>query len=252
MKVTAFKTPVVHAHDALEPLITAAISSIPEKSILVVTSKVVALAEGAVVEKKTGTKDEKWDVVKQQSELYTEPNDSKYQLMLTVKDQVLAMNAGIDESNADGKYVLLPQKPYESAQKIWEFIREKYGVKEVGVIITDSKTFPLKWGVVGTYISYCGFKALNNRIGEPDLFGHQMQMTQENVAESLAVAGNLVMGEVAESQPLALIEDVPMIQFQTTPPSAEELGSLKPPIVDDAYAPILTTAPWKKGGAYKG
>lgn len=252
MKVIAFKTPVVHTNDALEPIIASVIQSIPEKSILVVTSKVVALAEGAVVEKKTGTKEEKWEVVRQQSELYTDPNDSAFQLMLTVKDQVLAVNAGIDESNADGKYVLLPQNPYQSAQKIWEFVRQHYGVKEVGVIITDSKTFPLKWGVIGTYISYCGFKPLNNRIGEPDLFGHQMQMTQENVAESLAIAGNLVMGEVAECQPLALIEDVPMVQFQQAPPSSEEIASLNISLVDDAYAPILTKPDWKKGGAYKG
>lgn len=251
MKITPYKTQIVYKNDDLKQVISTAIKSIPEKSILIVTSKVVAFSEGALVARVTGEKSEKWEIVKQQAEWYTDPTDSPYQLMLTIKDQILAVNAGIDESNADGQYVLLPQNPYHSAQEIWEFIRHHYQVKEVGVIITDSRTFPLKWGIIGTALAHCGFKALNNRIGEPDLFGHQMQMTQENIVESLAVAGNLTMGEVAEAQPLALIEDVPMVQFQDRPPTQEELTELKISLTDDAYSPILKKAGWKKGGSNK-
>ncbi|MDQ5951735.1 MAG: dihydrofolate synthase / folylpolyglutamate synthase [Patescibacteria group bacterium] len=251
MKITPFKTPIVHKDDDLLRIISNTIKSAPEKSILVVTSKVVALSEGAVAKKVTGEKTEKWEIVKQQAELYTEPNDSEYQLMLTIKDQVLAVNAGLDESNADGEYVLLPQDSFVSAQRIWEFVRQQYQVSKVGVLITDSRTFPLKWGVIGTALAHCGFKALNNRIGEADLFGHQMQMTQENIAESLAVAGNVVMGEVAECQPLALIEDVPMVEFTDKPPSVEERSALQIDLKDDAYAPILLKADWKKGGSHR-
>jgi F420-0:gamma-glutamyl ligase len=60
------------------------------------------------------------------------------------------------------------------------------------------------------------------------------------------------MGEVAEAQPLAIIENVPMVQFQDSPPSDEELQLLHISLQDDAYAPILQTATWHKGGAYKG
>lgn len=252
MKITPIKTPIVHVGDNLEKLILETIATVPEKSVLVVTGKVVALAEQAVVEKKLGTKDEKWEVVKQQAELYTDPTTSSYQLMLTVKDQVLAVNAGVDESNSDGTYVLLPQDSYASAEKIWRLVREQYQVKELGVLIIDSRTFPLKWGIIGTSLAHCGFKALNNRIGELDLFGHEMQMTQENVAEALAVAANLVMGEVAEAQPFAIVEDVPMVQFQDHPPSPQERQALIIDIKDDAYAPILLKAEWQKGGKYKG
>lgn len=252
MNITAIKTRIVHKGDNLEEILNESLPTLIEESVLVVTSKIVALSENAVVEKNLGTKEEKWELVKQQAELYTDPNDSPYQLMLTIKDQILAVNSGVDESNAEGDYVLLPQEPYKSAEKIWQFARQKYNLKHLGVVITDSRTFPLKWGIIGTCLAHCGFKALNNRIGEPDLFGHQMQMTQENITEALAVAANLVMGEVAEAQPLAIIENVPMVQFQEASPSAEELQQLKISLQDDAYSPILKTAAWFKGGAYKG
>jgi F420-0:gamma-glutamyl ligase len=249
MKVTPIKTPIVHLGDDLEKIITENISYLPEKSVLVVTGKIISLSERAIAEKITGTKDEKWALVRQEAEFYTEATDSEYQLMLTVKDQILAVNAGIDESNADGTYVLFPKKPYESAARIWTFLREQYKISEVGVLIIDSRTFPLKWGIIGTSLAHCGFKALNNKIGELDLFGKEMQMTQENMTEGLAVAANVVMGEVAESQPFALIEDVPMVQFQDHSPTQAELQELKITLTDDAYAPILLKADWKKGGA---
>lgn len=252
MKVTPIKTPIIHVNDNLEKIIYDNISTVPEKSVLVVTGKIISLCEGAVVKIKTGTKDEKWALVRQEAELYTDPNTSAYQLMLTIKNQVLAVNAGIDESNSDGTYVLFPKDLYGSAQKIWQWVRNHYHVNQVGILIIDSRTFPLKWGIIGTSLAHCGFKALNSKIGELDLFGKEMQMTQENMTEGLAVAANVVMGEVAESQPFALIEDVPMVQFQDSPLSAEEIEELKISITDDAYSPILQKADWKKGGAYKG
>lgn len=251
MNITPIKTRIVHKGDNLEEIFSESLPTLIEESVLVVTSKIVALSENAVVEKKLGTKEEKWELVKQQSEFYTDPNDSQYQLMLTIKNQILAVNAGIDESNAEGQYVLLPEDAYASAERIWRFVRQKYNLKHLGVVITDSRTFPLKWGIIGTCLAHCGFNALNNRIGEPDLFGHEMQMTQENIAEALAISANLVMGEVAEAQPLAIIEQVPMVQFQDTPPSVEDLDLLHISLQDDAYAPILQKAAWLKGGSYK-
>lgn len=251
MKVTPIKTEVVHIGDDLKKVISSALPSIPEKSVLVVTCKVIALAEGAVAERRTGEKEEKWQVVRQEAELYTEPHSSQYNMMLSIKDQIMAVNAGIDESNSDGQYVLFPKDPYLSARQIWQWLRSTYKVEHVGVLVIDSRTFPLKWGTIGTALAHCGFKALNNRIGEKDLFGHEMQMTQENMAEGLAVAANVVMGEVAECQPLAVLEDLPMIQFQDNPPTKEEIAELHIDIADDVYAPILLKADWKKGGSYR-
>lgn len=249
MQVTPINTPLFSVNQSLLPFLDQHLPALTERSVVVVTSKIVALSEGAVVERQTGEKDEKFAIVKKHADYYTDPSQSQYQLILTIKHNILAVNAGLDESNGGGQYVLLPENPNRSAELIWQHLREKHGIKELGVLITDSRTFPLKWGTIGTALGHCGFMAVNNRIGEKDLYGHEMQMTKENIAEGLAVAANVVMGEVAEAQPLAVIQDLPMVQFQDRPPTPEELAELVIKLEDDAYAPILTRAPWHKGGS---
>ncbi|MEX0895309.1 MAG: coenzyme F420-0:L-glutamate ligase [Patescibacteria group bacterium] len=248
MQVRPIKTSRFSVHQPIEPFLDQFVPQLAEKSIVAVTSKIVALSEGAVIERETGSKDEKYAIVRQIAERYTEPSQSQYQLILTVKHNILAVNAGLDESNADGQYVLLPTNPYHSAERIWRHLRERDQLEELGVIITDSRTFPLKWGTIGTALSHCGFVAVNDRRGEKDLYGHEMQMTKENLAEGLAVAANVVMGEVAEAQPVAVLTEVPGVQFQTQPPTSAELEELGIELEEDAYAPILTRAPWHKGG----
>ncbi|MBP7768741.1 coenzyme F420-0:L-glutamate ligase [Candidatus Woesebacteria bacterium] len=245
MKLIAIRTPIVHAKDDLFTILRAALPQVPERSVVVITSKIVALAENAVVPVVTGSKEEKHQVVAQEAEQYIDPSASKYNAMLAIRHGILSVNAGVDMSNAGNQYVLLPQHPYESAAKIWHWLRATYGLQEVGVLITDSKTFPLKWGTMGTALAHAGFKGLRNMIGETDLFGYQMSMTQVNIAEGLAAAAVLCMGEVSEQTPLCLAEEIPQIEFQDHPPSPQDIQDLHIAIEDDVYAPILTTADWK-------
>jgi F420-0:gamma-glutamyl ligase len=121
----------------------------------------------------------------------------------------------------------------------------------VGVIITDSKTTPLLWGVTGVAIAHAGFKALHDLIGQPDLFGRLLKMEKVNVAQGLATAAVLVMGEAAEQTPLATITDIPGIEWQDRIPTGEELAALRIELADDAYAPILEKAHWQTGGRGK-
>lgn len=247
MIVKALRTPIIHKNDDFFGILAAALpETLPEKTILAVTSKILALCEGSVVPKVTGDRQEKKTLVMQEAEAYIPATQSKYDVILTIKGQVLAVNAGIDESNADGSYVLWPRDSYAAAEEIWQWMREKYGLKECGVIVTDSRTIPLKWGTIGTCLGHCGFLALCNRIGDKDLFGHTMQMTQVNVAEALSVSSVLLMGEVAESTPLALITEAPQVVFQDRSPSPEERAALIIEPEDDVYAPLITAATWKK------
>lgn len=246
MKVTAIVTPTLFAGDNLLGVIRTVLPRIPEKSILVVTSKVVALWENAVVPVPRN-RAQKQALIKSECELYTEPTQSKYNVSLTIRDGMIGVDAGIDESNVSEGFVLLPADAFESAKKIWQFVREQYSVEEVGVIVTDSVSLPLKWGVVGRSIGHCGFEAVTSKIGEKDLFGREMTMTKIAVAEALASTAVFAMGEVAESTPLALVEEVPHILFQKQPPSAAELQGLYIDPQDDVYAPMLTKAPWKQG-----
>lgn len=249
MQITAIKTSVVKPFDDLELFLSKHVTKMPERSILAVTSKVVALCEGRVVRKIKGDQEEKHQIVRQEAEKYLEPSGIKHRLMLTIKSGVLAVNAGVDESNVDeGHYVLLPVDSFRSAEKIWHWGRRKFKLKEFGVIITDSRTIPLKWGVLGTALGYCGFDGLRNEIGKPDLYGRPMKMTTVNNAEALAVAAVYIGGETAEAQPLVVMTDLSQIEFTQTPPLAKEKQSLQINPKDDVYWPIISKADWLKGG----
>jgi dihydrofolate synthase / folylpolyglutamate synthase len=63
-------------------------------------------------------------------------------------------NAEIDESNGDGKFILLPRDSYESAYTLWEILREKYKLKDLGIIITDSRTIPFRNGTTGVSLGH--------------------------------------------------------------------------------------------------
>ncbi len=248
MQVTAYKTPLVTANDNLFEIIAGSIDHIPEKSVMVIASKIVSTCENRFVDKITGTRDEKHDLVRQEADYYTDPHSSKYDLMLTIKRNLMFVNAGIDESNADGKYILWPADPQKSVNQIWQFLRSHYGVKEVGVTMSDSSSFPFNWGVIGRAIAYCGFDPLYSYIGSEDLFGRKMKMEQTNVMQSLTAAATLEMGEGNESTPLSIVENIKGISFQDHEPTQSELDLLKINIEDDAYAPILTKADWRQNG----
>jgi len=182
---------------------------------------------------------------------------SRYQVYLTIKANALMPYAGIDESNSDGNYVLWPADPQRSANAIRAYLRRRFGLHHVGVIITDSRPLPLRWGVTGFCVAHSGFRALYDYRGQLDLFGRPLQMidlfgrplqmTQTNVADALAAAAVLVMGEGAEQTPLARITSAPYVEFQDHDPTPEELAALAIAPEDDLYAPLLTSVPWQRG-----
>lgn len=247
MRITAITTPLVRAGDDLHQIIAGSLKELPERSVLVVASKIVSTCENRFVPRLSEEKAEKHELVKKEAELYTEPHSSKYNLMLTVKRNWMFVNAGIDESNADGQYILWPEDPQRSLNDLWQFLRLHYGVKEVGVTMSDSASIPLNWGVTGHAIAYCGFNPLRSYIGQPDLFGRPMQMEQVSVMQAVTAAAALEMGEGNERTPLGLVEEIKEIEFVDHVPTVAELESQKISLEDDVFAPILTKADWKKG-----
>ncbi|MCX6780494.1 MAG: coenzyme F420-0:L-glutamate ligase [Candidatus Magasanikbacteria bacterium] len=204
MIVTPIKTSVVHVNDDLIAHITKHIPTIADGSILVVTSKIVAFAEGRWVPKASARLKAK--LVREESEWSMK---TKY-CWLSIKDGAILGSAGIDESNAHGGLVLLPKDSYESAKKIRDALRAYYGVKKLGVIITDSRLLPLRAGVVGIALGYAGFSGIREYRGSQDLNGRVMSYSRTDVADSLATAAVVVMGEGDECQPLAMIVDAPV------------------------------------------
>lgn len=247
MKITAYKTRLVTASDNIKEVISESITELPERSIVVVSSKIISTVENRFVPKTTDDKSEKHDLVRKEADLYLEPHSSKYNLMLTIKRNWMFVNAGIDESNADNQFILWPEDPQKSVNEIWHFLREHYGVKEVGVTMSDSSSMPLNWGVIGHAIAYSGFNPLRSYIGTPDLFGREMRMEQVSIMQSVTAAAVMEMGEGNEQTPLAVVSDLSNVEFLDHVPTEAELASLKIEMENDAYAPILEKADWKKG-----
>ena len=245
MKVRPITTPIIQAQAKLEQVLRSALPQLKEKTVVVLASKLVATCEGRFVAKKTGSRQEKFELVKKEADLYLDPAQSQYDMMLTIKDNWMFVNAGIDESNANNQYLLWPSQPQRRAEEIWQFLRWEYGLKELGVIITDSRSIPLNWGVTAHAIAFCGFEPLKSYIDQPDLFGRKMKMEKLNIMQSLAAAAGAELGEGDESTPLALIEEISHIKFQNRAPSPAEKADLKISIQDDIYAPLLTGVNWK-------
>ena len=204
MKIRPIKTRVFKEKEDLLQFIFKYIKKIPESSILVITSKIVALAEGRTIEYKN--KSQKIRLIKEESDFAIK---TKY-VWLTIKNGMVMASAGIDESNADGKMVLLPKDSFKSAKVVRKELCKKFKIKNLGVLITDSRLFPLRAGVVGVALGYAGFKGIRNYIGKKDIFGRTLKFSRTDVADSLATSAVLCMGEGKEQQPLALITDAPV------------------------------------------
>lgn len=232
MKVRPIKTKVFNEGDNLVSFIESYFKKIPEKSVLVVTSKIVALAEKrTAIEETVHTKVQ---LIKSESEIAI---PTKY-VWLTVKDGMVMASAGIDESNADGKLILLPKDSFKAARILRKKLKKRYALKEFGVLITDSRTIPLRAGVTGVALGYSGFRGIRDYRGTLDIFGRKFKFSRTNVADSLATAAVFVMGEGNEQQPLAVVEKAP-VEF------CEKIhqNELHIDVKDDMYRPLFSKLP---------
>jgi len=246
MKIFSIKTNKIKPYKQnLFEILDKYLKSLKKRSIVVITSKIVSICEGRVVKIETADKKE---LIKQEAEYFLPPEENKYNITLTIKRNLLAPTAGIDESNGNGYYILWPEDPQKTANEVRKYLANRFSLKEVGVIITDSKTTPLRLGTTGVAIAHSGFVALNNYVGKPDIFGRKFKVQKANLLDALATSAVLVMGEGSEQTPLAIIEDIPFVRFQNRNPSRRELKDFCINIDDDLYGPLLKGARWRKGG----
>lgn len=231
MNVAPIKTRIFKEREDLTAFITAYIPKIKDGTVLAVTSKIVALSEGRTATPKN--KKEKERIIRAESEWAVESYPGWW---LTIKDGTFVINAGVDDSNADGKVVLLPKDSFRAASKIRTELKKRYRIKRLGVIITDSRVAPLRKGVFGMALGYAGIRGLRDYRGKPDIFGRTLEVTEVGVADSLAAAAALVMGEGKERQPLSIIENAP-VEF------CEKVNrkELRIPRKDDIYRPLFRT-----------
>lgn len=244
MIVTPLKTLRVEPRSiTLTQLLDEYVQAVPEGSVLAISSKIVSLCEGRVVP----TNISKDDLIKQESSFYLPAEYSKYGFHFTITNNTLISAAGIDESNVGDNFVLWPSNAQQTANEVRQYLRQRFGLQQVGVVITDSTCSPMRLGTVGVSLAHSGFVALHSYVGEPDLFGRPFSMSRSNVAGGLAATATLAMGEGTEQTPLVLMSDMPFVSFENHDPTQQQLDELRVLLKDDLFAPFTQKAEWLNG-----
>ncbi len=239
MKIKAIQTrKLIPPQDDLFSVIKESVDEIPEKSVLAVSSKVVSIWRGRCLSKGEVSKKE---LIKRESDYFYESGHR----VVTITNNSIVLSAGIDESNADGYYILPLKEPQKNAEEIKEWLKENYALKEVGVLIVDSIGLPLRRGSVGIAIGFAGFAPLRDYRQKSGLFGQKIKFSQLNIADTLASSATLVMGEGSESTPLAVIEEAPVEFIEGTYKPKDKYSEFAVPPEEDKYD-IFNKLPWQK------
>lgn len=235
MLAVAIKTHKIHPREVIFSILDTYIQELQENTIIALASKIISTCENNIVDKTI----DKMELLRQEADLCFVPPKEAPGFCLTLKNNRLIPNAGLDESNCQNAYILLPKEPQKSAKQIWQYLRKKYQIKNLGVIITDSNVTPLRRGVTGISIGWCGFKPLYDYQGQVDIFKRELQVTQINLLDSLATVATLCMGEGGEQTPIAILKDVPRISFQNRAPSIKEEAIVEISIFEDLFGDIF-------------
>lgn len=228
MIITPIKTNIFQPGQDLTDFIFKHVKKIKNNSLLVVTSKIVSLSEKRFIN--SYTPQEKNKIIKQESEAMIKSGA----FWLSLKDHQIMASAGVDESNADGRLILLPQNSFKTANRLRQKLIKHYKIKHLGVLITDSRVLPLRLGVVGMALGYAGFRGLKDYRGKLDIFGRKFSHSLVDIPDCLATASILVMGEGAEQQPLCIIQNPPITFCNATPRNELNINPQ-----EDLYYPLL-------------
>ena len=216
------KLPLITKGDDLAKLIFGAAEKqntpIREKDIMVITHVAVSKAEGNVVNLdgvlpserareialKVGKPPAIVEVILRETKEFVRMGRNS--LITETKNGIVCANAGVDKSNVKGErnVVLLPKNPDASAQRIRQEIKNLTGCN-VAVIVSDTHGRPLRRGEINVAIGVAGMKPIRDRRGEKDLYGYILRIKQTAVADELASAAELVMGQANEGIPVAII-----------------------------------------------
>lgn len=223
-----------------------------ENSVVAVSAKVVAIHQGRCVkmESDTAACDAQKDaLIKSEAQWYLERDVTvQYPRMFTIYEGTFCSSCGIDASNSNGYWTLLPKESSVFAQEFRKHLQKRYDVENVGVIVIDSRSYPMRNGTIGVTIGYSGFEPEFDYRDKKDLFGRPFHAERINVADCLASTATLAMGEGDESTPVVVMSDVPRIVFSDGVYSDDPLLQLKVPREEDVFGQFYNDRDWKKGG----
>src|SRR5713101_3141209 len=207
--------PLVNPGDRLADLIVEAAKrlrvGIRQGDVLVIGQKAVSKSEGQLVDisqvhpspraielgKRTGRNPGFVDLVLRDTSKVVRADKSA--LIVRTKHGWTCLNAGVDKSNVKGPltFALLPDNPDASARKIRGLIK-RLTRRTVGVIITDTHSRPFRLGQVEEAVGIAGLSPFVDYRGSRDLFGYELRFKNVAVADELAGAAELVMGQGRE------------------------------------------------------
>jgi coenzyme F420-0:L-glutamate ligase/coenzyme F420-1:gamma-L-glutamate ligase len=214
--------PLIRKGDNLAQLICSAAEKqhtlIQNGDVLVATHVAVSKAEGNIVNldkivpskkaneiaKKTGKDPALVEVVLRESKDIVRMRDSV--LITESRQGFICANSGVDRSNVEGERNVapLPRDPDLSAKRIRQEMKKLTGC-DVAVIVSDTHGRPFRMGEVNVAVGVSGLKPIRDRRGEKDLFGYVLRIKQTAIADELASAAELVIGQANEGIPVAII-----------------------------------------------
>lgn len=216
--------------------IDAHMPDLQENDVIFITSKIMAIHQGRCIEKdKVADKD---TLAKAEADHYIERPETHtgYSILLTIKNNTMIASAGIDESNSDGYYTLWPEDADKFTTEIREYLCKKYSITNLGVIVTDSHTTPLRFGISGIATNLVGIKPLRSQVGVEDIFGKPLAMTHVDQITPLANMAVWYMGEGGEQTPICIARgEFPNLEFDENASTKDFIV----PLEDDVYLPIL-------------
>jgi coenzyme F420-0:L-glutamate ligase/coenzyme F420-1:gamma-L-glutamate ligase len=213
---------LVQPGDDPADLVLAGMAADPLKSgdVFVLAQKIVSKAEGRQVDLDSVTPSPR----AVELGLATDKDPRLVELILSESSEVLRVrrgilivvhrlgfvcaNAGIDQSNVSGGALLLPKDPDRSCRQIRRSLFDKTGI-DVAVLIIDSLGRAWRNGTIGTALGVSGLPGLLDLRGVADLYGRELQSTEIGLADELAAAASLIMGQAAEGRPIVLARGVP-------------------------------------------
>lgn len=221
MEIIGIETPLIHPNDELTDVLLNSLESkrIRDGDVIVVASSVVSLTSGEIrdprdvkpgklaseLSERSGLDERFVEVIIRDADRVL---GAGKKCILTLKDGMIKINAGADRSNVpNGKILLLPDDPEESADEIRKRIEERTG-KEVGVVISDSHVNPLRRGTTGQSIGSSGINAALDCRNRTDLYGRGLQMTFRALGDQIASSAQLAMGESDERVPFVIVRGV--------------------------------------------
>ena len=191
---------------------------IQEGDLIVITHVLVSRAEGAItnlkkvvpsefaktVAERTNKDPRLVEIILRNSKRIVRMKYGK--LITETKHGIICANSGVDQSNVPGNSIvaLLPEDANMSAQRIRKKIHQITG-NDVAIIVSDTHGRPLRHGEINIAIGTSGFEPLRDRRGEKDLFGYTIRVKKTAIADELASAAELVIGQTNEGIPAAII-----------------------------------------------